>query len=341
MAWPLVSVVMSVYNGERFLGDAIDSVLGQTLGDIELVVVDDGSTDATPDILASYAASDHRVVLHRHENQGLPRSLNVGIALARAAFVARLDADDAALPDRLRLQHAFLVAHDAVAVVGGAVDFADETGRVFAPGVQYPLTDREIRAAFPHTTPLLHPAVLARKAAIEEVGGYRAIFDEAEDLDLWLRIAERHELANLPNSVVRYRIHAAQATVRRLELQTLCCVAARLSARARADSGVDPLDGVERIDARTLDTLGATQQEITYGLVKAETWLAMTMDRAGYADRARTLFADARARARSRAGSRGLAAHVRRARARRFAERGMSVRSRVERLRARLEEGLG
>ena len=122
---PVVSVVMAVFDGERFLEPAVESILGQSVSALELVVVDDGSTDATPRMLAAYAARDARVVVHRHANRGRTASLNVGVRLARAPLVARLDADDVCLPERLARQVAFLERHEAVALVGGGARLVD------------------------------------------------------------------------------------------------------------------------------------------------------------------------------------------------------------------------
>jgi Glycosyl transferase family 2 len=332
---PSVSVVMSVYNGERFLGEAVESVLTQTLSDLELIVVDDGSDDSGPQILAEYASRDPRVAVHRQANQGRAIALNRGIDLARAPFVARLDADDVAMPTRLEYQHQFLSEHAAVAIVGGAVAFVDESSRPFAE-VQYPLEDAEIRRAFAHTTPLAHPAVMIAREALHSAGGFRPVLQEAEDVDLWLRIAERHELANLPDVVVHYRLHPAQATMRRLELQTLCSLAGRAAARARSEGKPDPLDTVERIDAPTLVALGVTREEITANLVRHATWLAKTSGRAGYADKEEELFAAAAMRARSPSGSRPLLVEVHRDRAARYREQGHRLRAGLERARGAL-----
>lgn len=330
---PEVSVVMAVYDGERYLAEAIDSVLTQSLRDLELVVVDDGSNDATPAILADYSAGDGRVVVKRQHNTGRVIALNRGVAIARGALVARLDADDVAMPDRLERQREFLCEHPETALVGGAARLIDERGRAFGD-TQYPTTDAAIRRAFAYTTPFVHSAVMLRREAFDRIGGYRTNFPETEDLDLWLRLAERHELANLPQLVVAYRMHGGQATVRQLELQALCCVAAHVSARARARREPDPFDDGRPIGEPALLAHGATREEITATLVRSATWLGKTIGRAADAHTADALLALAHDRARSASGSAELVAIVHRARAQRHAEQGRRARSTLERARA-------
>jgi len=319
MTVPAVSVVMAVYNGERFLRAAVESVLVQTLTDFELIVVDDGSTDSTPEILTSYAAVDPRVAVLRQSNQGEAVSLNRAIARARAPLIARLDADDVALPRRLECQFAYLANNPAVATVGGAVTYIDENDRAFSE-VIYPLYDREIRAALEVTTPFVHSAVMFRKSTFLRAGGYRASFVPAEDVDLWLRMGEHGEFANLEETVVRYRMHGGQVSVRRLESQTLASVGARLAGKARLEDGSDPFDRVERIDRRTLLAMGATEGDITAALVNDGTWLAKTLYRAGYTDAGEQLFEAALERSKAASGSPALRAHVMHERARVQAE---------------------
>jgi GT2 family glycosyltransferase len=336
-ASPAVSVVMAVYNGERFLHEAVESILRQTFADFELIVVDDGSTDGTARILAAIVSADPRVRVHRQSNQGPAAARNRGIDLARAPFIAFIDADDVALPARLEYQTKFLIEHQTVALVGGAVTYVDERGRGFADH-QLPLSDAEIRKTLATANPFMHSAVMMRKGDFDRVGGYRPIFRLAEDLDLWLRISDRYELANVPEIIVRYRMHAKQGTARNLETQTLEAVAARISARARKASRLDPLDGVKHIDYETLLTIGATNTEITAALVLDMTWLARTMSQAGYADAARNLFNEAAVRAHSTSGSRALVAHVHRERARRLREQGRRFPALLETARAALAE---
>jgi glycosyltransferase involved in cell wall biosynthesis len=331
---------MSVYNGERFLREAVESVLTQTMTDFELVVVDDGSADSTPQILAQYAASDPRVVIHRQRNRGRAVALNRAVAAARAAVIARMDADDVSVPDRLERQHRFMLAHRKVAAVGGAVTFVDARSRPFGQA-QYPLTDAEIRQALGHTTALPHPGVMLRKEAFDRAGRYRPCFAVAEDLDLWLRMDGGDALANLPDPVIRYRIYADQETVRRSEQHAWEEVAARTAARERRAGRPDPLQTISGIDRDLLIALGASEHDIVSAHIQYMTWLAKTMGRAGDEEVEERLFAAAHAEARSPGGSASLRASVLRARSRRHAEEGRPLRARVELLRARLTEAVG
>ena len=333
---PAVSVVMPVYNGERFLREAVESILLQTLSDLELIVVDDGSEDSGPQILAGYARRDPRVVVHRQTNLGRATALNRGFGLARAPFVARLDADDVALPERIEQQRQFLAARPSVGVVGGAVVLIDEHSRPFSEA-NYPVDDLEIRKAFASTTPIVHPAVMVRRDVFHAVGGFRPIFPEAEDVDLWLRMAERCDLANLHQTVIRYRLHPAQATMRRLELQTQCSLAARAAARARREGKPDPVEGLDKIDDRAMAALGIGPEQIMAEWVRVATWLAKASGRAGYRAMEDELFTAAIAGARSPRGSVSLLADVRRNRATRYREQGRNLRAAVERARGALD----
>ncbi|HLL90903.1 MAG TPA: glycosyltransferase, partial [Tepidisphaeraceae bacterium] len=210
---PLVSVLMNVYNGERFVGAACRSVLGQTLGDLELIVVDDGSTDRTPAILAALAAEDPRVLIVTQPNAGITAALNAGLRRCRGEFVAKMDADDVSLPDRFAKQVAFLRDHPDVLVVGGAWEIIDERDRPITT-LRPPTDDAAIQATLlrGHAA-LTHSCAMIRRRALEQVGGYDESFkSNAEDLDLWLRLGEVGKLHNLADVVLRYRIHAASVS---------------------------------------------------------------------------------------------------------------------------------
>jgi len=200
---PAVSVVMAVFNGMPWIEDAVRSVLAQTADDLELVVVDDGSTDATADFLA--AVGDARLRVERRRHAGLTRSLNHGLGLARAPLVARLDADDVALPDRLARQRAFLDAHPEVGLLGTGAREVDVTGRQIGL-ILPPTADRAIRGVLIRRNPFVHSSILMRRALVEGLGGYDPTLPVAQDYDLWVRMSGVTRLANLPEPLVVRRL---------------------------------------------------------------------------------------------------------------------------------------
>ncbi len=204
---PAVSVLMSVYNNDRFLRAAIESILNQTFTDFEFVIIDDGSTDRAGKILEKYAAQDARIRLTRRENRGVAKTRNELIDQARGKFVAVMDGDDVALPDRLKQQVEFLTAHPEVVCVGGSQDWIDEAGR-FLVHREVLEHDRDIQAsALSGITPINHPCALIRRSALLQVGGYDETMATVGDLDLFLRLGEVGQLANLKQTVLQYRLH--------------------------------------------------------------------------------------------------------------------------------------
>jgi len=334
---PSISVVMPVHNGESFLAEAIDSILEEPLSELELVVVDDGSTDSTPSILADYAARDPRVRVHREEGDNLATVLNRGFRLCRAPLFARLDADDVCVRGRLQAQVEFMRDHPDVVLLGGQALLVNEEGEDFATA-RYPQEDLELRTALATGNPFVHSAIAMSRTAFEAVGGYRENLDHAEDLDLWMRLSEQGKLANLPQPIVKYRIHARQLSLHKQEDQALHAEAVRLSARARAEGRPDPLEGATRIDEDFLLAEGVDRAEVTRAVVDSATWLARTTARAGYPEVASELFAGAYARARSETGSPALTAAVHRSIASRHAEQGHRVRAKLKSAQAAIAE---
>jgi glycosyltransferase involved in cell wall biosynthesis len=264
---------MPVRNGERFLEEAVESILGQTLADLELIAVDDGSTDRTPTLLAEAARRDDRVRVRSQRPGGLTAALNAGCALAQAPVIARMDSDDVALPDRLERQAAYLDSHADVALLGGGIVLVDENGREI---------DREPGRAeldFMALNELTHASVAMRTDAFRRLGGYR--LDQSEDYDLWLRFEERHEVAALREPVIRYRLHPGQFSVVALERQALGFLCVRQAARARRAGKPDPLDGVQRIDEEMLDRLGVSRRELDRIVIRDAVQWAATMQRVG------------------------------------------------------------
>lgn len=258
---PRVSVVLPVFNAGRYVAEALDSILGQTLRDCEYIVIDDGSTDGTPTILAGRAALDPRIRLVSRPNRGLTRTLNEGIGLALAGYVAIMNADDIALPTRLEKQAAFLDEHPQVAAVGTAtVTFADQgTKKVVAV---MPVDSAALQSLLTSTSPFAHPTVMFRRQAVCDTGLYRPQLEPAEDYDLWLRLAERFEVANLSEPLLEYRLHAGQSTAFSFERVAIAALVAQASARARVAGMPDPAEGRAVIDRDLAATLGITDSQI-------------------------------------------------------------------------------
>jgi hypothetical protein len=264
---PRVSVVVSVRDGAAFLEQALESVLSQTLHELELIVVDDGSTDRTPEILAAFAARDNRVRVLQPEGSGVTAALNQGCAAAAATYIARFDGDDVALPDRLSRQAELLDAHPNVGLVGGAyfsIDAAGRRGATFKP----PTGDAALRARLSRYNVFAHPAATFRRAAFEEVGGYRLA--EAEDYDLWLRISERWQVASLAEPVLAYRQHGSQISLTRAREYALAALAARTAAARRRAGGADPLDGVEHVTVDVLEQLGLSTADVARAVAEID-----------------------------------------------------------------------
>lgn len=199
---PTITVLLPVYNGEQYVAEAVTSILEQTYTDFELLVMDDGSTDETPQVLASLAAGDARVRIHRRENRGLIATLNEGLTLCSTELVARMDADDRAMPERLALQKAFMDRHAHIAVCGTGMEMY-ESGKVVTPRSAAPF---DILCLF--GSALAHPTVMYRRSVVLGLGGYASDMAAAEDYDLWCRMAAAgYGIDNLPQALLRYRMH--------------------------------------------------------------------------------------------------------------------------------------
>ena len=195
----LISVLMGVYNGAATVDAAIESIVAQTLGDWELLIVEDGSTDDTREHLARY--TDPRIrVLHNERNLGLAASLNLAFRSSSGELVARMDADDVALPHRLEVQARFLREHPEIDVVGGWAMHLGETGVMTRPESH----DYMARHAFTEN-PFIHPTVMMRRRVLEELGGYDETNRRGEDYDLWLRGITRFRYHNLQQPLIEYR----------------------------------------------------------------------------------------------------------------------------------------
>lgn len=199
---------MTVYNGERFLRESIESILNQTFRDYEFIIVNDGSTDSTKSMLLSY--SDPRIkILENDQNIGQAESSNRGLALARGTYIARQDADDVSHPERLARQLESMHANPSVAVLGTQVAYIDERGRNLKPwDIGKPTSPLGAKYALLFGIPANHPTVMYRKKIIwDEFKGYNRIYTVSDDAELLCRVGLKYLIQNLPDVLVKYRIH--------------------------------------------------------------------------------------------------------------------------------------
>jgi len=208
-AAPLISVLVPVFNGERYVARAVQSILDQTERDFELIVIDDGSTDGSLGILRRFAGQDARVRLVTRENRGLVATLSEMLAMARGPFLARMDADDVAAPRRFERELHELVSDPSLVAVGCSVHFIDHLDRRLMT-CDLPVDHQAIVdwvMAIERGNSMSHPAMLMRADAVARIGGYREAMWPAEDADLVLRLSEVGRLANLAEPLLSYRLH--------------------------------------------------------------------------------------------------------------------------------------
>lgn len=218
---PLVTVQMPVFNGARHLRDSVNSILAQSYSNFEFVIIDDGSTDNSLEILKYFKTKDKRIKLISRENRGLGATQRELSMAAQGAYVAQLDQDDVARPDRLAMQIAYLLDHPDVVCVGSAYQIIDSRGRLLTT-LHPPTENAEIQLLnLQGHCAILHPSVMMRKAALDAVGGYDPVFSTAVDIDLWLRLGEFGQVANMPIALVKYRLHENSASERVGETQRL------------------------------------------------------------------------------------------------------------------------
>ena len=203
---PKVSLLMCVYNGETHLREAVESILNQTFKDFELVIVDDGSTDSSWQILSEYSAKDSRIVLIQNEvNLGLEKSLNKGLAATKGEYFARQDADDVSLSNRLQLQVDFLDNHPEVGALGTAVELINEQGNTIGKN-SLPTDHESLQSLLLFNNFMHHSTLMVRSSLMQKLGGYDETMRYVEDYDLWWRLSYLSRLATLPNILLKRRV---------------------------------------------------------------------------------------------------------------------------------------
>jgi hypothetical protein len=234
---PLISVVMAVRNGARFLPEAIESILAQTFTNFEFIIVDDGSTDTSPAIAEQFARADARVRVLRTPEPGLANAVNAGIAASRAPWIARMDADDISLPHRLERQLEVLGRCDGLAALGGYAYLMGETGQIVGQSRMGPTSVAELDRlrAREELVYILQPSAIFSRAVYTAVGGYRQSGVPAEDVEFFSRIADDHLVLAIPEPLLKQRIQATSTSTRRFQEQMEAVQRTRINmARRRA-----------------------------------------------------------------------------------------------------------
>lgn len=205
----LVSVIMPIFNGEKYLKEAIESILNQTFTDFEFIIIDDGSSDNSLDIIKSF--KDERIILIKNnENKGISYSLNKGVEVAKGKYIARMDADDIALPNRLEMQLSFLEKNPTVDLIGCSVEWIDELGKSQSVDVRN-YNHEMIECLLVFTCPLYHPTIIGKKSVFTTFG-YNSTYDGMEDWELWTRMVRQYKIINIPEVLLKYRLHESNAS---------------------------------------------------------------------------------------------------------------------------------
>ena len=239
---PVISVLLPAHNARRYLEEALRSVLAQTFEDFECLVVDDGSTDRTPEVIARYAQADERVRPLWTAHVGVVEALNAGLREARGEVIARMDADDLCEPGRFERQVAHLRENPDCVLVGSWVRLIDPYGselNELRPATGHKKIEAQLLEA--NGWAIIHPAVMMRREAVRAAGGYRPQYQWSEDIDLFLRLAEIGRLANLPEVLLRYRQHFS--SVNRTRRKTQVEVNRRLMKETYERRGLGPPPG--------------------------------------------------------------------------------------------------
>ncbi len=229
-ASPKVSVLMPAYNAEKYIGEAIESILNQTFKDFEFIIIDDCSTDNTWGIIQKYAEKDNRIVILRNEkNSKIPKTLNRGLSISRGKYIARVDADDWSYPYRLDKQINFMESHPEVGVSGGNMEVCDETMNKIGLR-RYNLDDGKIRKKIFRYSPFSHPLIIFRADVAQNLRGYNEDLSDAEDYDLYFRIGRYYKFSNLDDILLKYRVTKNSFSHSRVKKQELVTLYVRLKA---------------------------------------------------------------------------------------------------------------
>ena len=198
---------MPVYNSQKYLRKSIESILTQTVGDYELIIVNDGSTDSSGQIIKDYQEKDNRIIIFTQDNQGVTKSLNKGIKNSKGKYIARMDADDICAPKRFELQLEYLEKYPNTDIVGCMVSLISEKGKIIRSLDDLPLEDYQIKWHLIFGSPLIHPALMIRRRIFDDIGYYDDSLNVAQDIELWRRLSHHIKFYNIPERLFDLRIH--------------------------------------------------------------------------------------------------------------------------------------
>lgn len=218
----VVSVVLPVFNGAKYVLGSINSILNQTFQKFELIIVNDGSTDETANVLKNIHDLRIKVITFK-KKRGIAYAINAGVSRANGMYIARMDSDDLSISTRLEEQVSFLKTHPNVALVGTWSKLINSEGKKVGEK-RFPIEDREIRSIIIRFNPFIHPSIMVRKRVILEVGRYSQEYEGAEDYDMFLRICAKYRVANIPKLLIKFRLHSGSASfteLKRIEKQAL------------------------------------------------------------------------------------------------------------------------
>jgi len=261
--YPSISVVMPVYNCAKYVREAIESILNQTYQDFEFIIVNDGSTDNTQGILNEYANKDKRIKLINQSNQGIVLALNNGLSHAKGEWIARLDADDIAMPERLEQQLDYVKKRPEVVLLGSGYIVIDQYGNEIKK-YRYPSNHKDIiRQIEVGNSPFPHSSAFFRKSITQEVGLYRNRLNGAEDCDLWLRIGNSGLINCMPMALIKLRKHHMAITANNARLGIIS-TAARVSHFCRKTGLPDPSEMMEEEWKQFLEWIENKLREASY-----------------------------------------------------------------------------
>lgn len=227
---PLVSVIMPAYNAKNYLEAAIKSILNQTYPHFEFIIVDDGSQDATAEIIQKYQKKDKRiVVLRNRRNLGTTKSLNMALKAAKGKYIVRMDADDWSYPSRLAKQVELMESDRTIVVSGSYIEVCDKNLRTINIR-KYPLEDSQAKSQIFRYSPFAHPATVWRASTLKKVGGYDEKIRVAQDYELYFRIGKHGKFKNLDKVLLKLRVHQDSVSISKSRLQAIATIAIRRKA---------------------------------------------------------------------------------------------------------------